>query len=311
LDDGRVVDGFQGGASHSEGQGYGMALATAFGDRQTFEAMRRWAERNLALRPDALLAWRWLPDLADPVPDRNNASDGDLFFAWALTRAGLLFGDATLTRRAADIARDLAATCVVPHPDGSGRVLFLPAAEGFVRDGGVIVNPSYYFPRAMRELAVAHGALPLAQAADDGVALIAALAARGPTPDWVLVTPGGAGPAPGLSDASGYEAMRVPLFLIWSGLDTHPAVGRRAQALGAGTGEGGTPTVLDAATGAVREVSAHPGYAALRALEACVTSSRIGAAIPPFTTDQPYYPATLHLMALVVQAEGYPRCLPI
>ena len=30
--DGRIVDSFQNGASHSEGQGYGLTLAAAFGD---------------------------------------------------------------------------------------------------------------------------------------------------------------------------------------------------------------------------------------------------------------------------------------
>lgn len=309
--EGRVVDGFQGGASHSEGQGYGMALACAFGDRGAFEAMHRWTERNLALRPDALLAWRWLPDAATPVPDRNNASDGDLFYAWALTRGALLFGAPEFGRRAAAIAADLASACITPHPDGSGRLLFLPAATGFARDGGAIVNPSYYFPRAMRELAAAHGIAPLARAADDGVALIAGLAAVGLVPDWILVTASGAGPAPGPSANTGYEALRVPLFLLWSGLGGHPAVARHAAAAAAGAVPGATPTVLDPATGAVIESSAHPGYAAIAALALCAGVTVPGSAIPPFTTNQPYYPATLHLMTLLAQNEGYPRCLPI
>lgn len=72
--DGRVVDTLQGGISHSEGQGYGMVLASAFTDRSTFEAMRRWTEQHLAVRQDALLAWRWTPDEPLGVRDYNNAS---------------------------------------------------------------------------------------------------------------------------------------------------------------------------------------------------------------------------------------------
>ncbi|AMY68614.1 hypothetical protein AKL17_1359 [Frigidibacter mobilis] len=66
--EGRVVDSFQQGASHSEGQGYGMALALSFGDGETFRRMFTWTETNLALRSDALLAWRWLPDALPHVP---------------------------------------------------------------------------------------------------------------------------------------------------------------------------------------------------------------------------------------------------
>ena len=36
-----------------------------------------------------------------------------------------------------------------------------------------------------------------------------------------------------------------------------------------------------------------------------------GSDIPPFGTDQPYYPATLHLMALVAHTELYPSCIPV
>ena len=82
LDDsGRVVDQLQQGASHSESQGYGLLLAAIFGDDPVFDQIYRWTETNLAVRSDALLAWRWLPEGAGRVPDRNNASDGDLFYA--------------------------------------------------------------------------------------------------------------------------------------------------------------------------------------------------------------------------------------
>ena len=77
--DGRVVDSLQMGASHSESQGYGLLLAASVGDGVAFDLIDRWTMANLAVRSDSLFAWRWLP--ADPagVPDRNNASDGDLF----------------------------------------------------------------------------------------------------------------------------------------------------------------------------------------------------------------------------------------
>ena len=100
MPDGRVVDTLQDAASHSEGQGYGMVLATYFDDPEAFARMFQWTERHLAVRADALLAWRWLPDALNSVPDRNNASDGDLFYAWALVRAANRFGNRAYMARA-------------------------------------------------------------------------------------------------------------------------------------------------------------------------------------------------------------------
>jgi endo-1,4-beta-D-glucanase Y len=129
--DGRVVDGLQQQASHSEGQGYGMLAATLFKDEAAFRLMLNWTERHLAIRPDPLLAWRWLPGEATPVPDRNNASDGDLFYAWALVRAAQRFDNRSYLTRATEIAQQLAANCVVAMPGASDRTVWLPASVGF------------------------------------------------------------------------------------------------------------------------------------------------------------------------------------
>jgi endoglucanase len=312
LPSGRIVDGPQQGASHSEGQGYGATLAVTFGDRAAFDRIVSWTETNLARRPDGLLAWRWLPDVAVAVPDRNNASDGDLFYAWALIRAREAFDTDKHQARAKELADALALTCVAPHPDGSARLVFVPAVEGFNSEAGVVLNPSYYMPRAMRELADATGQARLAQCAQDGVDWINEISQTGPVPDWTLVTPTGHVAAPDLSPHSGYDAMRVPLFLLWSGLTASPALRRYAtdheQAVQGGMID---PVVFDGISGAVREQSPDAGYRAIPALASCALSGRPGAAIPPFTIDQPYYPATLHLMALVAQVEGYSACVPI
>ena len=151
LPEGRVVDAFQNADSHSEGQGYGLALAATFGDGEAFERIRAWTEANLAVRRDALLAWRWRHDQQPPVPDRNNASDGDLFYAWGLCLAASGGGRPELISRATEMMTDLLRLCTAPHPDGSGLPLFLPGAVGFRTETGVIVNPSYYMARAMRE----------------------------------------------------------------------------------------------------------------------------------------------------------------
>lgn len=314
LPEGRVVDGFQNAASHSEGQGYGLTLAAMFGDIAACESIIDWTETHLTLRNDALLAWRWRPDTTPAVADRNNASDGDLFYAWGLALAAGQVNRPEWTHRAEQIVRGLLAHCTAPWPDGSGRRLLLPGVAGFQLPEGTIINPSYYMPRAMHELASVTATPAFAVLAEVGSHLIEQLARRALVPDWISVTADGFAAAPEqFSGQSGYEAMRVPLFALWSDNAASLAVTGYASAVKAAGIDvaAGTPTVFDPQSRAVRERSSHPGYAALSGLCACVSAAELGAAMPPFSTDQPYYPATLHLMALVAQASWYPRCMPI
>lgn len=309
--EGRVIDGFQNADSHSESQSYGLTLAAVFDDREAFESIRVWTEENLAIRDDALLAWRWRHDQRPHVPDYNNASDGDLFYAWALAAMAERYQRPALLDRARAIAQDLVRLCSVPHPNGSGLMLLLPAQQGFISDEGLVINPSYYMPRAMRELAAATGNAALQRLADDGVALMAQIAEAGLVPDWVTIRADGWGPPPErFSFNAGYEAVRVPLFAVWSGTPDHLAVSRFVTATELEPAEDAT-TIFERASGVSLERSPHRGYQAVAGLVACAASGNVGAAMPAFTTEQPYYPATLHLMALVAQAEIYPQCVPI
>lgn len=312
TEEGRVIDTLQNGASHSESQGYGLFLAATFQDPPAFDAIFRWTEQNLAIRTDALLAWCWFPDTSGKLLDTNNASDGDLFYAWGLVRMAKLLGSTELHDRAKAILSDLATRCIVPHPDGSDRLLLTPAAEGFSRNGDIIVNFSYYMPMAMRELAQATGIARLEDCATDGEAIMAGLAADGLMPNWIQIGPSGTSPARGMSNQSGYEALRIALFLAWSGHAHHPAVVMQVKAYrDAALPLGRTPTVFDRKTGDIIESSSNPGYTAISALIDCAIENGSGAAIPDFTADQPYYPATLHLMTLIAQATVYPRCFPL
>lgn len=317
--DGRVVDAMQQGASHSESQGYGLLLAALFGDTATFDMIFDWTEDNLAIRSDALLAWRWLPADNGGVPDLNNASDGDLFYCWALVMRGQREGNVVMLDRARAIASDLVAKCVVNSPDNSGRSLLLPAAQGFSENGSVDINLSYYMPLAMREVARATDTPLLAKCAADGIEIMRMLASEGPMPDWIGVGPYGLFVSEKQSDRNGYEAMRVALFLIWSDNADHPAVAAQLAAYrAAATREriklagGKSVTVFDRRSGAVLETSSHVGYGALPALMECIQTKGTGSTIPFYrTNDQAYYPATLHLMALIVQITATPECVPI
>ena len=80
--EGRVSDTGNKEISHSEGQGYGMVMATAFDDRAAFDRLWQWSKTNLQVRGDHLFAWKWEPGPAKAT-DTNSASDGDILIAWA------------------------------------------------------------------------------------------------------------------------------------------------------------------------------------------------------------------------------------
>ena len=63
-----------------------MILATAFDDREQFDHLWQWTQRELQVRRDALFSWKWEPG-AGKVTDSNSASDGDILIAWGLLRA--------------------------------------------------------------------------------------------------------------------------------------------------------------------------------------------------------------------------------
>jgi len=311
--DGRVVDSLQRNASHSEGQGYGAVLATEFNDKPAFDRIFDWTEANLSVRGDGLLAWRYLPGESNRVADMNNASDGDLFYAWGLVRAAQKFNERRYLTRALQTARSLAERCITPSFAGSNETIFLPAAQGFVHEDRIVFNPSYVMPLAMREVAAATGVTELARTAQNAEAILLRLAQGGPVPDWVQVTSEGMTSAPEFSSNAGYEAMRVPLYLVWSGLNRHPAVSQMVRVYDRTVQAGvPVPTILEPSSGTVLEASNDPGYRALAALVSCAGSvGQVGSLMPPFDATQPYYPATLQMFAMIAANQVTPECVPI
>ena len=307
---GRVIDVPQERASHSEGQGYGMLLAAEIGDELVFDRMAEWTQNNLAIRGDNLLAWRWFPDRPERVPDINNASDGDLFHAWALLRGSASFDRPELAERAASIAQDLVEKCVVERPDDSTQQLLLPAASGFATPSGYIFNPSYMMPLALRELGEASDQQALISAADSALSLMLELARTGPVPDWLEITPAGVREAAGFSPNAGYEALRIPIFLIWSGEGNHPAVIEYADAQ-RDLRFGSFGTIVSRDGGTILEPSEEAGYRAIRVLNRCQVENLDYVAVPSFDTNQPYYPATLQLFCFLVLLNAMPSCRPI
>jgi len=208
--DGRVTDG---AASHSEGQGIGMLLAEHYADRGAFDRIWNWTRRNLMVRDDGLLAWHWTPGKG--VTDRNNATDGDLLVAWALVRAAQRWNSSEYRSAGTSLARSVREKLVRPTPRGP---VLLPGAEGFEKNGVLVVNLSYWIFPAFPELARADPSPVWPQLAESGRRLLAEaqFGRWGLPPNWLQVGDRLALP-PDRPALFGYDAIRIPLYLMWSG----------------------------------------------------------------------------------------------
>jgi endoglucanase len=208
---GRIVDTGNGGISHSEGQGYGMLFAVLSEDRDAFAAMARWADATLAQADTGLFAWRFDPRSPYPVNDPNNATDGDILIAWALSIAGRRWHEPRYLDRSAELRAAILRECVA---SSAGRPLLLPGRMGFVNGSEVTVNPSYYVWPALDAFAKLDGA-PWKRLIGAGEQLLRQ-ARFGPLHlpcDWLAVSGGTTvAPARDKPPRFGYDAIRVPLY---------------------------------------------------------------------------------------------------
>lgn len=297
--DGRIIDDGNAGISHSEGQGFGALLAQANGDRSAFQQIETWTQANLLVRHDHLMGWRWREGMGVASEDQVTATDGDLFRAWALLRASRDSGWPEWAGRAEDIARDIATRCLRPDPRVPSSPLLLPGSASRADAKRVLINPSYIMPRALRELGSAAARPELIAAADHGETVLAELAALGAVPDWVDVTPEGYAAPVEHDYLSGFDALRVPLYLVWSGNTEHGAVKRGANIM-ARANLVDHVAVVTTLGGDVREQSNFAGYLAIWYLASCRQAAKTFGA----SADQPYYPATLELLETLAAREG-------
>lgn len=297
VNGGRVIDQHQGGITHSEGQGYGLLLAQASGDRAVFTELEEWNERHLAVRQDRLMAWKWVPDPHTNIADWHNATDGDLFRAWALLRAERDSGWSGYRETALAIAHDIAELCLAADPRAPAEWLLVPGAEARRSPKRVLFNPSYILPRALRELGAAAGEPRLIKAAEHGETVLAELAMTGFQPNWVDVTPSGFVKPLEHDLLWGYDALRIPLYLTWSGRADHPAVGLARELMERGS----IPdhlAVEASPDGQILAQSNKPGFLALHALAHCRD-------VPDRRPDgSDYYSDSLLMLAQVAQREG-------
>ena len=308
TESGRVVDTANGMISHSESQGYGMLLAVAANDRVAFDRIWTWTRANLLVRDDQLLAWRWEPNARPAVADMNDASDGDVLVAWALTEAAEYWGDLSYRIAGRRIAVEVGRKLLLLG--GKQGPLLLPAVAGFAhedRSDGPILNLSYWVFPAFERLPKVAPEVDWAGLIQSGVNLLkmAHFGPAGLPTDWVSAADGEMKPASGFPRSFSYNAIRIPLYMAFAGVgdrtDYAPyvALWSRDHNLAA----------VDVDTGASGQPFGEGGYSQIAALTLCAAQKT---PLPyEFFAQRPsdnYYPATLQILAVVAAQMRYGSC---
>lgn len=308
-DSGRIIDNANGNISHSEGQGYGLLLAFAAGDRLTFEKIWNFTLTEFLIRDDGLAVWKWDPSATPHVTDRNNAADGDILIAYALAKAGTAWQDQRYTQAAQKLARAIGKTTISRNP---GFVLLLPGVKGFSqadRPDGPVVNLSYWVFEALPVLATLAPEFDWSGVWRDGVTLLRlATAGRTHLPaDWISIrNRQQPRTADGFPPEFGYNSLRIPLYLLRAGMSDMEWLKTLKQRWI--TDKEGV-AVINVLTGEVEEHLTDQGYVALSATLACaLDGTKVPDALKTFEPNL-YYPATLYLLSMSLIGEKYPQCL--
>ncbi|NDV86730.1 endoglucanase [Aurantimonas aggregata] len=304
--DGRVIDDGNGNISHSESQGYGLLLATLADDMAAFDLIWSFTRTELLLRDDGLSVWKWDPAATPHVTDPNNATDGDILIAYALALAGRQWQRPELLASSRTMAEAIAGLIGTRQ----GRTVIMPGSVGYGADerpDGPVINLSYWIFEAFPVFAEIAPDTDWQAVSDDGVALLqqSLLGPRRLPPEWLSLQ---ARPrsADGFPAEFGYNAVRIPLYLMRAGVTDDALLRTLADGMSTETGE---VAIVDIATGNVKTALADPGYAIIPALVGCVLDDTpIPQALQRFEPTL-YYPSTLHLLSLSYATQAHPECL--
>jgi len=162
--EGLVIDPSQGNQVVSEGQGYGLFLAVAHGDQQTFSELYQ-ATKTHFIKGNGLLRWK--------AGSEDSASDADVYTAMSLLIAGKKWSNQDYTQDAKTMISNIWDNEVT---DKGGRLLIKPSDGRWPvwGDGRVVYNPSYFIPSAFRMFA-AVDSNDWSKLADDGYTIADAI----------------------------------------------------------------------------------------------------------------------------------------
>lgn len=307
--EGRVIDTGNAGISHSEGQGIGLLLAAHNNDHAAFDNIWQWTRINLQIRDDKLAAWKWVPsDTGGDVADKNNATDGDLFIAWALYRAGRQWNEAAYLQAGTEISRDIRAKLLGQSAHGP---FLLPGEQGFVKEGRVTINLSYWVFPALQDLNQLDPAPEWGKLIESGLSLLqSGRFGRWQLPsDWLRLADK---PeiAPDFKPRFSYDAVRIPLYLIWAKLDSPDNLRPFNEFWGYFQFARFVPAWTALADDSVDSYNAPPGIQAvisLTRLKGSAKSRQHELRLPKLNPGQDYYSASLLLLVKLAAQESAAR----
>lgn len=231
TDEGQVIDRTaEGNKTTSEGQSYALLRAVWEDDREVFDNVLSWTLTNLKQKDTNLFAWLASaenPGIAE-IEDYTTASDADEDIALALLFASKKWNDARYLEVAQPIINDIWEHEVV----NVGGTYYLTAGTNLERNGGYLINPSYFSPAAYRIFAEVDKEHPWEQLAEDSYTILDNLHAStafgssetGLVPNWFIVQPDGTyqstvGFTNDQADYYGFDAFRlywrVALDHVW------------------------------------------------------------------------------------------------
>ena len=285
---GRVIDKGQNEISHTEGQGMALLLAVQNNDPETFSQVWNWTKSNLQVRDDKLFAWSWSPKTG--VNDINNASDGDLFIAWALSRAYTKWNEPSYLFAAIQVSQSIRAKLL--RKTSKGTVL-LPGAIGFEKPEYLKLNLSYWVFPAINELSILDPANEWEDLRLSGLKLVeeAKFGKWQLPPDWIKLEGENINPVDG--DRFGYDAVRIPLYLIW-GQQATPNQIKPFQGFWNSFSGKPLPAWVNINTGETATYNASAGFQSIAAMTIAYPNLD-STQLPSFNPSQGYYSSMLSL----------------
>ncbi|PTA90708.1 endoglucanase [Kosakonia sp. H7A] len=294
MPDGRVVDTGNKSVSHTEGQGYAMLMAVASDDRAAFDSMWNWTNKTLRNKDNGLFFWRYNPVEADPVADKNDATDGDVLLAWALLKAGERWNVPAYTSASDAITQAVLKHTVVSY---AGYRVMLPGANGFNLNTYVNLNPAYFIFPAWQDFAKRSHQVVWRDLIADGQKLLGKMRfgkAQLPT-DWVsLAADGKLSPAKEWPPRMSYDAIRIPLYISWQ--DPQSALLMPWRSWWQGFSRNQTPAWVNVATNETAPYMMNDGLLAVRDLTLGEPLAE-----PQITAQDDYYSASLKMLVWLAQ----------
>ncbi len=216
-DDGRVIDKANQSITHSEAIGYTLYFAFKFNDDKTFDKVYQWYKNNMPLNEKGLVPWKWGEkyDGKWGILDFNNASDGDMWIAYALLLMSERRNDSLMLKEAKNLIIAMRENVIFNFYN---KNFFLPGGVGFVHDEYIVVNPSYYRFDIFKKFATVDHSKWM-DLHNDGIWLLerTKFGSLDLPSDWVsidkdLIV------APAVNNTFGYDAIRIGLNILDSGI---------------------------------------------------------------------------------------------